>query len=325
RSVSAKNMEEVGAWLDKHGPEVVIKPSGLTGGKGAKIFGEHLMSEDEVKKYCSDILSGNVDRSKTVIIEEKLKGEEFTIQAFVDGKKVVPTPAVQDHKRAYENDKGPNTGGMGSYSDKNHLLPFLTKNDYDASVSIMQKVIDSMRNEGLDYRGILYGQFMLTKEGPKVVEFNARFGDPEAMNVLTIMSDSLLEIANQVATGSLSGSCGFSQEATVCKYIVPEGYGTKPIAGEKIEVDEESVRRSGATLYYAAVNETEDGIFTTSSRSIGIVGSGSSIDVAENICESAISFVKGRVFVRHDIGRKELIQKRIDHINEIRGVSIDQN
>jgi len=319
RHLSTKSMDEVNDWLDRYGPDVVVKPSGLTGGKGAKIFGEHLMSADDVRRYCKEIIEGRTDSSGTVILEERLEGEEFTIQALVDGRNVIPMPAVQDHKRAYEGDMGPNTGGMGSYSDADHLLPFLTREDYDSGVHIMQKVCDALRAEGMEYRGILYGQFMCTKDGPKVVEFNARFGDPEAMNVLTIMTDSFLEMAEGIAGGSLSRNCSFAPLATVCKYIVPEGYGTKPLAGQRIEIDEEKIRRTGATLYYAAVNETEEGIFTTTSRSVGIVGLGSNIDSAEAICESALSFVKGRVFARHDIGKRELISKRIEHMEKIRG------
>ena len=317
--LASSSMEEINSWLDANGEKVVVKPSGLTGGKGAKIFGEHLRSMAEVKGYCSEILGGKADKSKLVIIEEKLEGEEFTIQTFCDGRTIIPTPAVQDHKRAYEGDTGPNTGGMGSYSDCDHLLPFVRREDYDEALDMIRKVNGAMRSEGLDYRGIIYGQFMLTREGPKIVEFNARFGDPEAMNVLTILSDSFIDTAEGIATGSLSTGCNFSSEATVCKYIVPEGYGTKPLSGQRIEVDEERIRRTGAALYFAAVNETEEGILTTASRSIGIVGTGGSIEEAEKMCESAVSNVKGKVYVRHDIGRCELIKRRIDHMNALRG------
>jgi len=319
RFLASNSMEEISDWLDSNGEEVVVKPSGLTGGKGAKIFGEHLHSMAEIKQYCSEILGGKTDRSRLVILEEKLEGEEFTIQTFCDGKTIVPTPAVQDHKRAFEGDIGPNTGGMGSYSDSDHLLPFVRREDYDDALEMVRKANGAMRSEGLDYRGIIYGQFMLTMAGPKIVEFNARFGDPEAMNVLTIFNDSFMDTAEGIATGSLSTGCHFSSEATVCKYVVPEGYGTKPLAGQRIEVDEERIRRTGAALYYAAVNETEEGTLTTTSRSIGIVGTGSSIDEAEAMCESAVSHVRGKVYVRHDIGKPELIRKRVEHMKALRG------
>ena len=317
--LASSSMDEINSWLDENGEKVVVKPSGLTGGKGVRIFGEHMRSMAEVKQYCSEILGGKADASKMVVLEEKLEGEEFTVQTFCDGKTVIPTPAVQDHKRAYEGDTGPNTGGMGSYTDCDHLLPFISKQDYEAAFDLVKKVNGAMRSEGLDYRGIIYGQFMLTKDGPKVIEFNARFGDPEAMNILTIICDSFIDTAEGIATGALSTGSHFSAEATVCKYVVPEGYGTKPLAGERIEVDEESIRRTGAALYYAAVNETEEGVFTTTSRSVGIVGTGNSIEEAESMCESAISYVKGKVYVRHDIGKQSLIKKRIDHMNSLRG------
>jgi phosphoribosylamine--glycine ligase len=319
--LASSSIAEINDWLDANGENVVVKPSGLTGGKGAKIYGEHLHSMAEVKQYCSEIIGGKTDSSKIVVLEEKLEGEEFTIQTFCDGRTIVPTPAVQDHKRAYEGDTGPNTGGMGSYTDSDHLLPFITQGDYDSALDIVRKVNGALKSDGLDYRGIIYGQFMLTKSGPKVVEFNARLGDPEAMNVLTIIGDSFLDAAVGIANGALSPRCNFSCDATVCKYVVPEGYGTKPLSGQRIDVDEDRIRRAGASLYYAAVNETEDGIFTTNSRSIGIVGTGDSISEAEKICESAVSFVKGRVFVRHDIGKAELIKKRVDHMNRLRGAA----
>jgi len=319
RFLASDSMDEIKDWLDLNGCDVVVKPSGLTGGKGAKVYGEHLSSSDDVMGYCRDIIEKKLGGTGIAVLEERLQGEEFTLQGLCDGRRVIPTPAVQDHKRAYEGDSGPNTGGMGSYSDSDHLLPFLSKEHYDSALDIMRKTKEAMRAEGIDYRGILYGQFMLTREGPKVVEFNARFGDPEAMNVLSIIESSFLEMTEGMATGSLPGKCGFGQRATVCKYVVPEGYGTKPLSGEKIEVDEDAIKKSGAVLYYAAVNETDDGIFTTTSRSVGIVGLGGSIEEAEGQCERAISNVRGKVFVRHDIGKSDLIRKRIEHMCAIRG------
>ena len=128
-----------------------------------------------------------------MVIEERLIGEEFTIQAFVDGENIVPMPAAQDHPHAYEGDQGPITGGMGSYSDKDGLLPFLDKKSYEKSVKIMQDTIKAVKNEVGPYKGILYGQFMLCKDGPKLVEYNARFGDPEAMNVLPLLKTDFVE------------------------------------------------------------------------------------------------------------------------------------
>jgi phosphoribosylamine--glycine ligase len=228
-------------------------------------------------------------------------------------------PAVQDHKRAFEGDKGPNTGGMGSYSQKDGLLPFLQREEYDSAVGIMDQVVEALRSEGAEYRGTMYGQFMLTKDGPKVIEFNARFGDPEAMNVLSLLKSDFANICEKMASGSLSpGDAAFHARSTVCKYVVPEGYGTKPLAGEEIKVDEDAIRKAGALAYYAAVNERDGRIFTTTSRAVGIVGSADSIADAERIAEEAIKHVSGKVFVRHDIGKKEMLDAKVRRMQAIR-------
>jgi phosphoribosylamine--glycine ligase len=258
--------------------------------------------------------------SSSFVIEEKMVGEELTLQAFCDGKNLAPMPAVQDHKRAYEGDIGPNTGGMGSYSQENGLLPFLTKEEYDECVRIMQSIIDAMAKEGTPYKGVLYGQFILTKEGPKVIECNARFGDPEAMNVLPLLTSNFAEICRGIIDGTLpSKEIKFQSMATVCKYIVPMGYGVKSLVGEKVEVDERKIEKSGAELFYASVNKQNDDIYTTSSRSLAVVGIDDNIFEAERIAEKALSHVKGNVFMRHDIGKRDLIEKRIKHMKELRG------
>jgi phosphoribosylamine--glycine ligase len=304
--------------IDRMGTNLVVKPTGLTGGKGVKVFGEHLMSREDIMAYGDEILSKRIGGAM-IVLEEKLVGEEFTIQAFCDGKQVVPMPAVQDHKRAYEGDKGPNTGGMGSYSQRDGLLPFLKKKEYDAGVSIMHEVLRALAKEGSEYRGTLYGQFMLTKDGPRVIEFNARFGDPEAMNVLSLLKSDFAAICGKMADGSISRKDAvFDAKSSVCKYVVPEGYGTKSLADEEIRVDEAAIKREKAILYYANVNERDGRVFTTSSRSIGIVGIADSIHEAESIAENAISHVKGRIHVRHDIAKKEMLDAKVRRMDLIR-------
>ncbi len=264
-------------------------------------------------------MSKNIGGSAKIVLEEKLVGEEFTIQAFCDGGRVVPMPAVQDHKRAYEGDKGPNTGGMGSYSQKGGLLPFLGRADYEDAVKIMENVINALRMEGAEYKGTLYGQFMLTREGPKVIEFNARFGDPEAMNVLSLLSSDFTTICQKMANGSISmKDARFEAKSSVCKYVVPEGYGTKSLAGEEIKVDEQAIAKEGALLYYANVNEKDGRIYTTTSRSVGIVGIADSIEDSERMAEKAISHVSGRIHVRHDIAKKVMLDAKVRRMEDIR-------
>ncbi|MGQ9587449.1 MAG: phosphoribosylamine--glycine ligase [Thermoplasmata archaeon] len=305
--------------LNKLGDNVAVKPTGLTGGKGVKVFGDHLMSRQDIMAYGEEILAKRIGGSARIVLEEKLVGEEITIQAFCDGKRVVPMPAVQDHKRAYEGDKGPNTGGMGSYSQKDGLLPFLHREEYDDAVGIMGKVVDALRKEGAQYRGTMYGQFMLTKDGPKVIEFNARFGDPEAMNVLPLLKSDFVKICEKMADGSVAKKdAEFFAKASVCKYVVPEGYGTRPLAGEEIRVDESAISKEGALFYYASVNEKDGKIYTTSSRSVGIVGISESIYDAERIAERALKHVSGRIHVRHDIAKKEMLEAKVARMDQIR-------
>jgi phosphoribosylamine--glycine ligase len=313
------NVDDVRPFLEEFGKDVVVKPIGLTGGKGVKIMGEQLHSLDEVVEYCREVLENQIGGHAKVLIEEKCVGEEFTLQAFCDGNTLSPMPAVQDHKRAYEGDEGPNTGGMGSYSESNGLLPFLTKAEYDEAVGIMQTTIDAMREEGTPYKGVLYGQFMLTSEGMKLIEYNARFGDPESMNVLPILEDDFLAICQDIVNGSLSAGVSFDDKATVVKYVVPIGYGVKSRSGEKVLLDESSIKNTGAELYYASVNEEGGQIYTTTSRSLGIVGIADTITDAEFISEEGLKFVGGNVFMRHDIGKQESIRKKIEKMENIRG------
>ena len=250
-----------------------------------------------------------------VVLEERLRGEEFTLQAFVDGTHLVPMPLVQDHKRAFEGDLGPNTGGMGSYSMPDHTLPFVTPADYKHAIAIMKSIVSVMARTGNPYKGILYGQFMNTANGPKVIEFNARFGDPEAMNVLTLLSSDLPDIVTRITDGSLSQSqVSFDHAATVCKYLVPAGYPDSPQKGESLTLGEPKT----ATLYYANIEERDGQLYTLSSRTLAFVGTGPTLNEAEQAAEAAASAVKGRVRHRKDIGTRALLDRRVAHMKELR-------
>ena len=315
-----RDISEVRMFMGTYDGPVAVKPVGLTGGKGVKISGDQLQGKSDVIAYASEVLDKKIGGSARVVIEEKAEGEEFTLQAFSDGTTVTPMPAVQDHKRAFDGDVGPNTGGMGSYSQQDHLLPFLGKDEYDQSVFVMQKVVDVLKRDGCPFKGPIYGQFMLTGDGPKVIEFNARFGDPEAMNVLSLLKSNFLDACEQMASGGTGVRSSFAHMATVCKYVVPVGYGVESKSGSPLTVDEKSIEKEGARLYYAAVNQADDGrVLTTTSRALGIVGIAESIAEAEKRCESALSHVKGEYFVRHDIGRPEALRKKVEHMENIRG------
>ncbi len=299
--------------------ELAVKPVGLTGGKGVKIQGEHLRTKEDVIGYLKEIFDKKIGGSG-VVLEERAVGEEFTMQAFVDGRTVAPMPLVQDHKRAYEGDKGPNTGGMGSYSMADHILPFVTPQEHEQALGIMKATVGAMAKEGIPYVGILYGQFMITKNGPRVIEFNARFGDPEAMNVLSILSSDFAEICQDIVAGTLTqDKVSFEKKATVCKYVVPEGYGTEPKSGREVKVDEKGVEREGAKLYYAMVNEEGGRILTTTSRAVAVVGIHDTLEGAEQSCERALRHVSGEaIYVRHDIGKPEVVRRRMERMAALR-------
>ena len=318
RFASFDDLDEAKGYVREAGFELAIKPVGLTGGKGVKVQGEHLHDIKESEAYLEEIFGQGLGGG-SVILEERAVGEEFTLQVFCDGRNVVPMPLVQDHKRAYEGDVGPNTGGMGSYSAEDHLLPFVSESDKEAALDRLRRTVEAIAQEGHPYRGVLYGQFMLTRDGPRVIEFNARFGDPEAMNVLSILETPFLEVCEGIVDGSLSPNVSFARKATVCKYVVPAGYGTAPQSGKPIEVDEEAVAREGARLYYAMVDGEAGRVVTTTSRALGVVGIDDSIQEAEEACERALRHVRGEaIFVRHDIGKAELVNRRVEHMARLR-------
>ncbi len=313
--------DEVDKFIDKMtelGLDVVVKPVGLTGGKGVKVVGEQLKDNEEAKQYAKEVFENNIGGGK-LIIEEKLIGVEFTLHGFVDGETIKFMPPVQDHPHAFENDKGPITGGMGSYSCPNHSLPFLTDEDLESAKNIMKKTVEAIKKEVGPYQGILYGQFMLTKDGPKIIEYNARFGDPEAMNLLPLLKTDFLEICNAIVNGKLKElNVEFENKATVCKYAVPKGYPTNPVKNKEIVVDEKKIEEKGGILFYASVNEENGKLYITGSRSVSVVGISEDITEAERIAEECINYITGDVFHRSDIGKLDLIRKRIETMKKLR-------
>jgi formyltetrahydrofolate-dependent phosphoribosylglycinamide formyltransferase len=222
------SMAEARAALRELGDGWVVKADGLCGGKGVKVAGEHLSSHEEALEYCREML----EAAPRLVIEEKLIGEEFSLLSFTDGEECLHMPPAQDHKRARDGDRGPNTGGMGSYTDAHASLPFLGRQDVVAAQHLNERVVLGIREKtGIRYRGIIYGGFMATAHGISIVEYNARLGDPEALNILPLLETDLLKICSAVVSGEIgSMDVHFRSAATVCKYLVPPGY---PENGEK--------------------------------------------------------------------------------------------
>ena len=307
------SMNGVVEFLNELGENYVVKYDGLAGGKGVKVSGEHLHSHDEALAYCQEL----TDKDGEFVIEEKFIGEEFSLMSFCDGDTLKHMPAVQDHKRAYEGDTGPNTGGMGTYSDANHSLPFLTEDDIAEAHQINIQTAKAVKDKFAEgYRGILYGGFMATANGVKLIEYNARFGDPEAMNVLSLLESDFIEICNGIADGSLNKvDVQFSNKATVCKYAVPEGYPDSPVKDEQINI---SKINNPDGLFYASVDIQNGKLVETGSRTVAVVGVANSLSNAEKIAEKEVSAIDGPLFHRSDIGTDMVIQKRINHMKLIR-------
>jgi phosphoribosylamine--glycine ligase len=292
----------------------VVKADGLMGGKGVKVYGEHLNSFNETKKFCEEILSGG----GSFLIEEKFVGQEFSLMSFSDGTHVAHMPAVQDHKRAFVGDTGPNTGGMGSYSDTNHSLPFLKPSDIAEAQKINELSVAALNKKfGSGYKGILYGGFMATKDGVKIIEYNARFGDPECMNVLALLESDFIELCQAIIAGNLAQNhARFAKQATVCKYAVPVGYPDRPIKDEVISI-------AGVTdktcLRFASLDARGDKLIETGSRTIAVITMGKSIKEAEAAAEAEINRISGPLFHREDIGTAALIEKRVEMMKQLRG------
>ncbi|MEK7136693.1 MAG: phosphoribosylglycinamide synthetase C domain-containing protein, partial [Patescibacteria group bacterium] len=302
--------------------EYVVKYDGLAGGKGVKVSGEHLKTAEEGVAYAQEC----IEKGGQVVIEEKLRGVEFSLMSFVSGDQVVSMPAVQDHKRAYEGDTGPNTGGMGSYSDADHKLPFLETFHLEEAHRINCAVAKALMDEcGEPYKGILYGGFIAIpgiegKGSAKVIEYNARFGDPEALNVLPILKTDFVEICQAILSGGLNKKViQFESLATVCKYIVPKSYPvSKEECGQSIAFPNPSPSPNPySRIYFGDISEDPDGtLHLGGSRTAGIVGIGRNLEEAEKRAQQLCEHVQGPVRFRRDIGTRELIEKRIGMMKE---------
>tara|TARA_A100001011_G_scaffold50744_1_gene48722 strand:- start:204 stop:1511 length:1308 start_codon:yes stop_codon:yes gene_type:complete len=304
------SIEGVEGFIEQLGGEYVVKFDGLMGGKGVRVSGEHLKNIDEGTAYANEI----VNIGGKFLIEEKLVGEEFSLMSFVDGKVCKHMPVVQDHKRAYEGDTGPNTGGMGTYSFGNHSLPFLSKKNIKEAQRTNELVAKQLFEEtGTPYIGILYGGFMLTRGGVKVIEYNARFGDPEAMNVLSILESDFLSICISMVDGNLkTQDVSFEKLATVCKYVVPVGYPDKPKKNFEVLCNQ-----NDRSLFLASIMLKDQKLIACGSRTAAVVGKNKDVFQAELLAEAGIANISGNLFHRKDIGTKKLIDSKIKRVKEL--------
>ncbi|MCI4357433.1 MAG: phosphoribosylamine--glycine ligase [Thermoplasmata archaeon] len=317
RYASVRSVDEVDRAVAGFTTPIVVKPVGLNAGKGVWVQGHDFATAEEGAAYAKQLLTLG---HEAVVLEERLDGEEFSLMAFVTDSGIYPMPLVQDAKRALEGDQGANTGGMGCYSQRDHLLPFLARTHRDRALEIVAQTVAAMRSEGLAYRGILYGGFMLTAKGPYLVEFNARFGDPESLSALALYEEgNFAELLAGVAGGSLDPTLlRFRLRATVVKYLVPPGYGLAPKAGGTIELDEPRIEEAGVKVLFGDVESAGPGRFTMgTSRSIALVGEASAIWEASVRVDAALRFAKGEYYVRRDIGTKIDLARRTERMRSL--------
>jgi phosphoribosylamine---glycine ligase len=321
------SLDGVEALLDRLGENHVIKDDGLAAGKGVKVFGDHLTTRAESLAFCNELLAAG----HPFVIEEKLEGEEFSLLSFTDGTTLRHMPAVQDHKRAFNGDRGPNTGGMGSYTDANGSLPFLTPADIASAQRTNSHVIAALhRDLNEPYRGILYGGFIATRHGVRLIEYNARFGDPECLNLLSLLETDFVAICRAIVSCTLQTlDVDFTPAATVCKYLVPEGYPDNPRKGDPVPVPSSANLPATTTVYLGSVDvkQTEtngvaaETLVSAGSRTLAVVSRGPSLAAAEPLCESALRNIHGPFFYRSDIGTAALISRRVDHMNSLRSAA----
>lgn len=292
-------VDEAKAFIAQTGAPIVVKADGLAAGKGVVVA----MTIDEANVAVEDMLSGNRfgDAGNTVVIEEFMEGEEASLLAFVDGKTVVPMIASQDHKRIFDGDKGPNTGGMGTYAPAPVLTDALRD---EAMKTILEPMVAAMGKEGMPYVGCLYAGLMITDEGPKVVEFNARFGDPETQVVLPLLDSDLGEIMMACAKGTLtSNMVKWKDSSAACVILASKGYPETSSKGDVISGD---IKQYDTTIvFHSGTKLVGENYVTNGGRVLGVVGLGKDLRTALDRAYRRIEHIdfEGMQY-RTDIGAK---------------------
>lgn len=299
---------ELESTLTRSGRQFALKPVGLTAGKGVKVMGVQLNSLAEAIEYGNTVIKDRIGGDSAILLEERVQGPEFTLQAFVDGYTVVPMPLVKDYKLAYEGDHGPNTGSMGSYSEANGQLGFVSWGDRQEALRILESIVSALRDEGACYKGVLYGQFMSTCDGIRLIEINARFGDPESINVLSLLQTDFVDVCDAILKGTLADlTVAFARQATVCKYLTPPGYPTDPKTDQPLAFDLQRMQAEGVKVFFAKVSYRNGAYVLTKSRSVAVLGIAATVEEAHLMVERALIFAPG-FHVRHDIGTKPLME-----------------
>lgn len=290
------------AYVREQGAPLVVKADGLAAGKGVVVAAEQGQAEEAVRECFAGAFG---DAGSTVVIEECLTGPECSLLAFTDGKTVRPMATAQDHKRALEGDRGPNTGGMGVYSP----VPIVTDEELAVMKRVMVDTVAELAAEGIDYRGCLYGGFMLTPEGPKVLEFNARFGDPETQVILPRLKNDLVDVMLACAEQRLDEvELSWRDEWAVAVVLTSAGYPGSYEKGKVITGVEDADALDGVTVYHAGTAVTDTGeLVTSGGRVLAVTALGDTFEAARDLAYAACEKIdfEGKT-LRHDIGLKAL-------------------
>ncbi|WP_219835335.1 phosphoribosylamine--glycine ligase [Paenibacillus sp. R14(2021)] len=299
---SFTDYESALAYLQQQKTPIVVKADGLAAGKGVTVAYSMQEAEEALHGMMVDKVFG--ESGGRVVIEEFLEGQEMSILAFVDGETVRAMVPAQDHKPVYDNDKGPNTGGMGTYSPLPHIDPAIVEESIE---HIIKPTAKAMVSEGRPFRGVLFAGLMITKDGPKTIEFNARMGDPETQVVLPRLKTDLLDIILASLNGRLDQlDIEWSDEAAVCVIAASEGYpGPYPKGLPITGLD--AAKAQGALVFHAGTSLKDGAIVTNGGRVLGIVGRGCDIAEARARAYEAVSVIQfDGMHSRTDIAAKAL-------------------
>lgn len=290
------------AYIEQEGAPIVIKADGLAAGKGVIVA----MTKEEALAAIADIMEDQEfgTAGSRVVIEEFMEGEEASLLCFTDGKTICPMISSQDHKRAYDGDKGPNTGGMGTYAPAPVMTKAMVEKAYE---TILVPTIKAMEQEGRLYKGCLYAGLMITAEGPKVVEFNARFGDPETQVVLPLLESDLVDIMLACADGTLAGQdIQWSDGAAVCVVMASGGYPKSYQKGFAIAGLAEA-KAAGTEVFHAGTAEKDGQIVTAGGRVLGVVAKADDVKTAVDKAYAGVREISFQdAFYRNDIAHRAL-------------------
>jgi phosphoribosylamine--glycine ligase len=291
------------AYVREQGAPIVVKADGLAAGKGV-VVAETL---EEAEQALRQIMQENVfgEAGARVVVEECMRGEELSLLSFVDGETVKPMITSQDHKRIFNDDRGPNTGGMGTYAPVPQMSDELVKEIVE---TIVKPMASGMAKDGIPFKGVLYTGLMITEQGPKVVEFNARFGDPETQVILPLLETDLLDIFVATIKGELDAiDVKWKKESAVCVVMAAPGYPGEYPKGQLIQGLEKAV--DGVSVFHAGTKDTPEGIVTSGGRVLGVTGTGENLEKAREAVYAAVGQIsfEGAQY-RTDIAAKALKQ-----------------